>query len=115
MGNNTELGKEGEKIAADYLSNQGYDILVFNYRYKRAEVDLIAQKDEIIIFVEVKMRSSTGFGYPEEAVSDKKAELIMEAAEHYMYETNWKGKLRFDIIAILKGKNEEIMHLEDAF
>jgi len=86
-----------------------------NYRYKRAEIDLIAQKDECIVFVEVKTRSSNAYGHPEEAVNEKKARKIVEGAEHYVQEKEWAGNIRFDIVAVSLGAEFEIRHFEDAF
>ena len=115
MSKNKELGLEGEQIAANYLQGEGWNILEMNYRYSRSEIDLIASKGEIIIFVEVKTRTNTTFGMPEDFVDEKKAENIMNGAEHYIHKINWKGNIRFDIISIIKKDSTEIKHLEDAF
>lgn len=115
MGNNTELGKEGEKIAADYLIKKGYAVVARNYRYRRAEVDLIVRQDDLLVFVEVKMRKNAYFGYPEEAVGNDKIKRITSAAENYMSINNWQGRLRFDIISIINNQKLEIEHFEDAF
>ncbi len=115
MGKNTELGREGEALAAKYLQERGWRIRERNYRYSRAEIDIIASHGNLMIFVEVKMRTGTGFGMPEDFVDEKKAQNVMEAAEHYISEKGWRGDIRFDIIAILKGKSMEIRHFEDAF
>jgi putative endonuclease len=117
MRNNTQLGQEGEKIAMDYLIREGYEILHQNYRHKRSEIDLIAKKKGVVVFVEVKMRSSVNFGQPEEAVDEKKEEQIMMVAEAYIEQENWSGPLRFDILSIVKNKSrvEEIRHFVDAF
>ena len=112
---NTELGREGEALATKYLQEHGWRILERNYRHRRAEIDLIAVHENLMIFVEVKMRTGTGFGMPEDFVDEKKARTVMEAADHYIIETGWQGDIRFDIIAILKGKAMEIRHFEDAF
>ena len=115
MSKNKELGLEGEQIAANYLRKGGWDILEMNYRYSRSEIDLIASKGEIIIFVEVKTRTNTAFGLPEHFVDEKKAENIMLGAAHYIHKINWKGNIRFDIISIIKKGSTEIKHFEDAF
>lgn len=116
MGNNKELGDKGEGIAADYLQKEGYEIMARNYRYSRNEIDIIARNDKLLVFVEVKTRTSTYFGYPEESVTDRKAELIMEAADNYIYDTDWQGDIRFDIIAIeFQSHNYQVHHFRDAF
>ena len=115
MGKNKELGQEGEQLAAEYLSKKGWEILEMNYRYRRSEIDLIATKNELLIFVEVKLRSNLAFGLPEDFVDNKKSRQIMNAAEHYILEYNWKGDIRFDIISVIKTNKQEIEHIEDAF
>ncbi len=110
------FGKLGEEKAAAFLKGKGYEVLAQNHRYKKSEIDLICQKDGLLIFVEVKTRSSRAFGNPETFVSENQRMAIIRAAEAYMDETNWGGDLRFDIIAIVsRGGEEEITHLEDAF
>lgn len=115
MSKSKELGQEGEQLAADYLKKNGWHILEMNYRYRRFEIDLIASKKNYLIFVEVKARTNTAFGLPEQYVDDKKAENIMAAADHYLHEIDWKGNIRFDIISIIKKKTMELEHIEDAF
>ena len=115
MGKNKELGQEGEHIAANYLIDKGWQILAMNYRYSRSEIDLIASKNDLLIFVEVKTRTNTSYGLPEAFVDEKKAENIIKGAEHYIEENSWQGNIRFDIISIIKGKQLDIAHIEDAF
>jgi len=110
-----ELGGEGELMASNFLEQNGYQIVERNYRYKHAEIDVIAQKDKLLVFVEVKTRSKVGFGFPEQAVDDKKAAKVIEGAEQYIYENDWDGDVRFDIIAVVVGASSEIQHFEDAF
>ncbi len=115
MGKNKELGQEGEQMAADYLKKNGWQILELNYRYRRSEIDLIATKGQLLVFFEVKARSDTAFGHPEDFVGDKKAENIIKGAEHYIEKLDWKGNIRFDIISIIKKEIPELAHFEDAF
>lgn len=115
MGNNKELGLEGEQLAADYLTGKGYLIMHKNYRHKRAEIDIIAEKEKVLVFVEVKYRKSNAFGYPEAFVTERKQELIQSAAENYVLDKNWRGDIRFDIVSITKGTIPDIEHFEDAF
>ncbi|MBS1680920.1 MAG: YraN family protein [Bacteroidetes bacterium] len=109
-------GKEGEQLAADFLMAKGFEIVERNYRYKRSEIDLIIKKENWLIFVEVKMRSSDSFGYPEDFVDYKKAKNIMDGAEEYTYQKNWQGNVRYDIVSVRELNGEkEIVHIEDAF
>lgn len=110
------IGREGENLAAEYLEKKGYQVLEKNYRFKKSEVDLICQKDGLLIFVEVKTRSSRIFGQPESFVSDTQKIAIIRAAEQYMLDADWSNDLRFDIVAIISNQSEEeILHLKDAF
>ena len=116
MAEHNKTGQVGEKIAARFLSQKGYIILVRNYRYKRAEVDLIAQINNLLVFVEVKTRSTDIHGYPEEFVSRRKIALFQEAAEEYICQINWQHDIRFDIIAVTNIQGEYTCHhIEDAF
>ena len=110
------LGQAAEDLAAQHLQQQGFAIVARNYRYQRAEVDLIAQKDQLLVFVEVKARRSDQFGHPEEFVSPQQQARLQEAAEHYMIVQDWNHAIRFDVIAV-SSKNDqlEIAHFEDAF
>ena len=110
------LGKYAEMLAAEYLTKQGYQILVRNYRYRKAEIDLIAQKDTLLCFIEVKARTNLRFGYPETFVRNNQRNLIKRAADNYIYTWNWNHPIRFDIISILQKQHEvELTHFEDAF
>lgn len=116
MAQHNETGKQGEAEAARFLREKGYDILTTNFRYQHAEIDLIVQRGKLLVFVEVKTRTGTAFGNPEEFVSYTKARLVMKAAEHYIFTHNWHYDVRFDIIAILvSGSEQRIRHIEDAF
>jgi putative endonuclease len=117
MAKHLSTGKAGEKLAADYLQEQQYEIITQNYRYKHYEIDLIAQKANLLIFVEVKTRRNINYGMPEAFVNSKKEINIRKAAEQYLYEANWQHNIRFDIIAITQLPNQppEIVHLEDVF
>ena len=103
-------------MASTFLENHQYNIVAKNYRYKRLEIDLVAKKGGLLIFIEVKTRSKTLFGEPEEAVDDKKAARIIEAADQYIYENDWNEDIRFDVISVvLSNKEHQIKHFEDAF
>ena len=115
MSKNKELGLEGEQLAADYLKKKGFEILEMNYRHSRSEIDIICAKEILLLFVEVKVRTNTTFGHPENFVDDKKAKNIIKGADHYINEINWKGNIRFDIISIINKKPPDLKHFEDAF
>ena len=112
MTDRIQKGKAGESMAERYLAKKGFKIIARNYRYKRSEIDLIAQKEDWLVFVEVRMRSSAAFGYPEQTISAAKRKKIMEGAAHYLEETQWSGNVRYDVIAIEKN---DVTHFEDAF
>lgn len=115
MTSNKIKGDLGEDIATKYVRKLGFNILERNYRYKRAEIDIIAQKDDTLVFFEVKARNSNAYGFPEDAVNDKKAEMVLMAASNYVHETGWHKDIRFDIISVSMHSEQKIMHFEDAF
>ncbi|MGW8122759.1 YraN family protein [Roseivirga echinicomitans] len=110
------FGKKGEDLAVAFLERTGYRVLHRNFRHKKSEIDIICSKDGLLIFVEVKSRSSKAFGQPETFVSKSQEQSILKAAEAFILVEDWHGDIRFDIIAIYKnGKMEEMEHFEDAF
>jgi putative endonuclease len=116
MSDKIKKGKEGEDMAARFLVEKGFEIIERNYRYKRSEIDLIVKKNNWLIFVEVKLRSSDMYGYPEDFVDYKKAKNIIDGAEQYTYENDWQGNVRYDIVSIrLLKEKTEIIQIEDAF
>jgi putative endonuclease len=117
MATHNDTGNLGEKMAAKYLAAKGYTILHQNWRHKHLEVDIIATQNNILHFIEIKTRRTKKFGLPEEKVSKKKLENLINAAEVYLYENpQWK-QIRFDILSILilKGKPVEFFMIEDVF
>ncbi len=118
MAKHNELGQKGEQIAVNFLKENGYEILHTNWRYRRAEVDIIARDlSQTLIFVEVKTRADNLFSTPEQAVTPRKEQLLVSAAVAFMYEMQHEGAIRFDIIAIvLRGDaTAMVTHLKDAF
>lgn len=114
--NPTATGQKGEELACEYLINKGYIILEKNWRYKHLEIDIIAEKENVIIVVEVKYRSYTAYGEPEVFVNKQKQKFLIEAINQYIYQKDIDKEVRFDIIAISKKKdNYSIHHIEDAF
>ena len=116
MAQHNELGKRGEELAVKYLQKKGYTIVVKNYRYLKAEVDIIAKKENNLVAVEVKTRSSNYYENPQDAVNSKKIKLLVAAIDNYVTENDLDVDVRFDIVAIVKiGNSFEIEHIEDAF
>lgn len=116
MAQHNELGKKGEQLAVDYLLNKDYEIVERNYRFDKAEVDIIAQKDNVLAIVEVKTRSSIDFGNPQDFVKPKQIQRLVKAVDEYVTVSELDVEVRFDIIAIVKnGKAYDIEHLENAF
>lgn len=105
-----QLGKEAEDRAVEFLLRKGYELLARNYRSGKGEIDLILQKNDCLVFVEVRSLQSADFGFPEQTISEKKKQLLRKTAENFIFETNWQKNFRFDIIAMLGG---QIEHFED--
>lgn len=110
------LGKLGEDCAAKFLEDNGYEIVARNFRIRSAEVDIIAQKDGVIVFVEVKARSSIRHGLPVEAVNFRKQKKIIEAAGVFLQDFS-DCACRFDVVEVyLSGERVvEVNHIENAF
>ena len=107
-----QTGNAGEEMARSYLIENGYTILENNWQFGHLEVDIIAQENETIVFVEVKTRATTAFGSPEQAVNKQKQRNIIRAANSYILRHNLNYEVRFDIIAIVKN---QIQHFKDAY
>ena len=116
MADHNELGKKGEQLAINHLLEQGYIVLEKNWRFQKAEVDIIAQKENTIVAVEVKTRTSDYFGNPQDFVNPKKIKLLVIAMNEYVISKDLDVEIRFDIIGIVKNKNGiKLEHIEDAF
>lgn len=112
--NSKAKGKAGENQASNYLEKAGYEVLERNFRHGRGEIDLIVLwKNELLVFVEVKMRSRTDFGEPEHFVDENQQYKIRDAADHYIDAINWQKDIRFDIISV--DSKGQLNHIEDAF
>lgn len=112
------IGELGEALASTHLESKGYTVLEKNWRYDRAEVDIITDYQGVIVFTEVKTRSSKHYGEPETFVTRKKQRQIIKAANAYMLENDINNDARFDVISILvtpNGDPLELKHIEDAF
>jgi putative endonuclease len=110
-------GKEGEALALEYLLKKDFDIITCNWRHRHYEIDIIASRDNILHFIEVKTRHNHTFGYPEESVSRKKFENLKKGAEYFMHRYPLWKRLQFDILAIsrCKNKKEEFFFIEDVY
>jgi putative endonuclease len=114
----TETGNEGEEIAVRYLEEKKWTVIDRNYRFMKAEADIVAYDGKQIIVVEVKTRRGRGFGEPEEAVTEQKKKQLYKATQAWLYERKMEGApVRFDVIAIILMKNADpvIRHHEGAF
>ena len=116
MAQHNETGKRGEELAAQHLSGQGFEIICRNWRYGRGEIDIVATKDNILAFVEVKTRGNNAFGEPETFVGMQKQRQLIKTANAYIQTNNIALEARFDVVSVILGKNSfEIRCLEDAF
>ncbi len=116
MAFHNQLGEEGEKIAIQYLKSKGYIIHHTNWRMSHLEIDVIAEDNDELVFVEVKTRSSNQFGEPEDAVDYKKEKDLIRLADVYLENLQIEVLSRFDIISIILSDSESnITHFEDAF
>lgn len=117
MARQQKIGQLGEDTACQYLVNAGFKILERNWRFSKAEIDIIAMDGKVLVFVEVKAKSYAFYGAPEESISAHKENLIIDAANQYMLQINHDWEIRFDIIAILfdKNLNASTTHYKDAF
>jgi putative endonuclease len=116
MAQHNLFGLIAEEKALKYLLGKGYCLLEKNYRYGHAEVDLLMQKNQYLICVEVKARSTDFFGSPESFITSKKIKLLVNVVDHYLENSELDLEVRFDIIAIIKkGENWIIKHIKNAF
>lgn len=116
MNNNIKKGMFGENKAVKYLMSKGYRIIDRNYRTKIGEIDIIAIKSKVLIFIEVKTRSSTNYGFPYEAVNRRKQEKIVKSSLIYMKHKGLEDwQTRYDIIEVFLQNKLKINHIENAF
>ena len=116
MAEHNELGKLGEALAVEFLQKNGYRILETNWVFQKAEIDILAQKDNCLVAIEVKTRSSTDFGLPQDFVKPRKIQLLVKAVNEYVVSSDLEVEVRFDIVAVSKiGDAFSIEHLENAF
>lgn len=113
-GHKRTTGDLGEELAKRYLSKKGYKIIERNYRCVLGEVDIIAMKDDILVFVEVKTRKSTDYA-PEDSVTAKKRSKLLTIAKYYQLKLKRDLDIRFDVLGITLADKPEFLHIEGAF
>lgn len=116
MAEHNDLGLLGEKRAQDYLISKGFLLRHCNWQFGKLELDIIAEKDDWLVVIEVKTRSTETFEHPEEAITIKKIRNIINATHEYIFQFDWIGETRFDVISVIPhGEEFLIDHIEDAF
>ena len=116
MDSHNKLGRLGENIAKDFLKQRGFIIIAMNWRHLHYEIDIIARHQNILVFVEVKTRSTFKYGFRDESIDHKKENRLREAAEIYIEHKDLHNEIRFDIVSIVKNNFEEkVYHITDAF
>ncbi|MEO5355916.1 MAG: YraN family protein [Nitrospirae bacterium YQR-1] len=114
--NNVATGKQGEKLAGEFIKKLGYQILEKNYKNKIGEIDIIAKDGDCVVFIEVKTRLNDTFGMPVEAVNFRKIHKIKNTALIYMKTLDNPAAVRFDVISVMIGaKQYQIEHIKGAF
>lgn len=115
MSQNQDSGKEGEDLAVAHLIKKGYHIIRRNVKIGYSELDIIAKRDNILVFVEVRLRENHWHGYPEQTMTKAKINAVKRGAERYLDTYTWEGEIRFDFISILMKPEFELLHFEDAY
>jgi putative endonuclease len=114
MKNKRKIGEKGEQWAVDFLTGKGYQIIERNLQVGHLEIDIVAKHKNWLIFVEVKLRGDAEHGLPEDNAGKSKQNYLLKAADFYLNDVDWQGKVRFDLISIIISPFE-IVHFEDAF
>lgn len=116
MAQHNDTGKKGEELALGFIKDKGFKIRNINWRFKKNELDIVAEKNNLLVVIEVKTRTSEYFENPKEAVTISKQKFIIKATDAYINEFDVDLETRFDIIAVtIIGKEIKIEHIEDAF
>ena len=117
MAEHNDFGNLAENLAAEFLVKKNYKILARNFRYQKAEIDIITEFEDLIVVVEVKARSYNTLIEPQEAVTKKKIKAILLCSDFFMNENSIDKEVRFDIITVLPDEKGvlQINHIEDAF
>jgi len=111
------LGSKGESLAVTFIKKRGYTVITRNYKTPFGEIDIIAKDGDTVVFIEVKTRKNTVFGYPFESVNKKKMQKIKNSALHYLKKQGQEFRVRFDVISIVStySGHNEVEHITDAF
>lgn len=112
MNYNQEIGKLGQKIAVKFLKKKNYKILAENIYFREGEIDILAEKNYILRFIEVKTRTNLKFGYPEEAISKRKWEHLELAINKYIEKNNVNQEYRLEIISIILDFQNKKAHIK---
>lgn len=117
MAHHNDTGKTGEALAVIWFEEKGYSILHTNWRHKNLEVDIIATKNNILHFIEVKAVTTLKFGNPEEKVSEKKIRHLINASEEYLFQNPQWQRIQFDVLAVtmVKDLSVEYFLIEDVY
>lgn len=117
MAQHNDIGKRGETLAVTWFQERGYEILCQNWRHKNLEVDIIASKNNMLHFIEVKAVTTLKFGNPEEKISPKKINNLIDASEEFLYQQPQWQRIQFDVLAItmIKDKKVEYFLIEDVY
>jgi len=117
MAKHNDLGFIGEKMAADYLQSKGYILRHQNWKSGKRELDIVAEKENTLVIVEIKTRSTEYLLHPKETVTNAKIRNTIHAAEAYIFKYDLMMETRFDIVSVIPGENGHftIEHIEDAF
>ena len=117
MAQHNDIGKTGETLAAIWFEGSGYEILHQNWRHKNLEVDIIAAKNNLLHFIEVKAVTTLKFGNPEDKISPKKIKNLIDASEEFLYQQPQWQRIQFDVLSItmIKGKEAEYYLIEDVY
>ncbi|MCK4520792.1 YraN family protein [Candidatus Parcubacteria bacterium] len=112
MKNNIKIGRIGEEIARDYLEDKGYDIIEQNCKTRYSEIDLIAKKDDVLVFIEVRTKTSERFGSPEETINKEKIRRLIRSADAYSAIKRWKGQYRIDAVCVVLDQNHKLSRIQ---
>jgi putative endonuclease len=115
MAKHNEVGKEGERQALVYFTQNGYQILHQNWRFAHWEIDLIASKNNVLHFIEVKTRTSNKYGFPEDEVTAKKMKFLMQSADEYLHRHPHWQRIQYDILSIVLQPQIAYFLIEDVF
>jgi putative endonuclease len=116
MAEHNDFGKLGEDVAAKHLLEKGYKILDRNWIYQKKELDIVALKDDVLVVVEVKSRSTEYFEHPSDTITPSKIKFLVHATQGYVDSKEIEQEVRFDVISVIKQDSKFVIeHIEDAF